>query len=127
MKIRLRENSIRARLLQSEVEQLRKSGIVSEQIRFNQFQNLTCTLKISDDAAETSAAFEDGEITVEIPSGTARKWTETNLVGLENEQPVGEHSTLKIMIEKDFVCLERPLDSDNADAFPHPKMNCAER
>ena len=31
---------------------------------------------------------------------------------------------LKITVEKDFVCVERPLDEDNKDAFPHPKMNC---
>lgn len=125
MKIRLRENSIRLRLLQREVEQLQKTGIVSEQIRFGQTQILTYTLKISNDAARISACFKDEEITVEIPLAAARNWTGTNLVGLENEQIINESSTLKISIEKDFVCLERPLDADNADAFPHPKMNCA--
>jgi len=125
MKLRLRENSIRLRLLQSEVEQLRKSGSVSETIRFSQFQVLTYILKISNDAAEISARFESGKITVEVPSNAARNWTETNLVGLENKQTVNKNMTLKITIEKDFVCLERPLDADNADAFPHPKMHCA--
>jgi len=127
MKIRLRENSIRLRLLQSEVEQFRKNKIVSEKIRFGQFQVLTCTLKISSDAPEISAFFKDGEITVEMPPGAWRNWTETNLVRLENEQPTGENSMLKITIEKDFVCLERPLDADNADAFPHPKISCADK
>ncbi len=125
MKLRLRENSIRLRLLQTEVEQFRKSGSVSEKIRFNQYQVLTYTLKISNDAAEISACFEEKEIIVIVPSGAAQEWTETNLVGLEREHSIDKNSTLKISIEKDFVCLERPLDADNADAFPHPKMNCA--
>jgi len=124
MKLRLRENSIRLRLLQTEVEQFRKNGSVSERIRFSQFQVLTYTLKISDDAAEISACCEDEEIIVVVPSDAARDWTETNLVGLEREQKINETLTLKISIEKDFVCLERPLDADNADAFPHPKANC---
>lgn len=125
MKLRLRENSIRLRLLKSEIELLRKSGSVSKKILFSQSQFLSYTLKISNDAAEISACFEEKEITVVVPSATAREWTETNLVGLEREQAIGENSTLKISIEKDFVCLERPLDADNADSFPHPNMNCA--
>jgi hypothetical protein len=126
MKLRLRENSIRLRLLQSEVAHLWTNGIFSEEIRFNQFQTLTYTLKLSNEATEISAAFEDNAIIVEIPRGAARDWMETNLVGLESEQTIGKNLTLKITIEKDFVCLERPLDADNTDAFPHPKMNCAE-
>ena len=125
MKLRLRENSIRLRLLKSEVELLRKSGTVSEKILFSQSQFLSYTLKISNDAEEISARFEGKEIIVVIPSGKALDWMETNLVGLENEQIIGENSMLKMTIEKDYVCLERPLDADNADAFPYPKMNCA--
>lgn len=124
MKLRLRENSIRLRLLQSEVEQLRTREIVSEKIRFGEFQVLTYTLRISNNATQISACFADEEIIIEIPDDTARNWAETNLVGLEHEQTFGDDSTLKITVEKDFVCLERPLDADNADAFPHPKMNC---
>jgi hypothetical protein len=124
MKVRLSENSIRLRLLQSEVEKVRKSGSVSEKIQFNQSQILTYTLKTSNDAAEISARYEEGEIVVEIPPDAARNWTETNLVGLEKEQRTSETATLKITIEKDFVCLDRAFDADNADAFPHPKLIC---
>jgi hypothetical protein len=85
---------------------------------------LSYTLTISEEAKEISAGFENGEIIVQIPFEQALDWTETNRVGLENEQKIGENLTLKITLEKDFVCLERPLDADNADAFPHPKMNC---
>jgi len=31
---------------------------------------------------------------------------------------------LKIILEKDFSCPERPLDADNADAFQNPKSSC---
>lgn len=124
MKLRLRENSIRLRLLQSEVKQFRESRIVSEKIRFGDARILIYTLKASDDAEKISAGFSNNEIIVEIPFETARNWTETALIGLEFEQRIDENSTLKILIEKDFVCLERPFDEDNADAFPHPKIEC---
>lgn len=122
MKLRLRENSIRLRLLQGEIQQLRENGIVSEKIQFNQSQTFTYTLKISNEIKQISASFENSEVIVVIPFDAARDWTETNLVGLESEQSVDGNLTLKIKLEKDFVCLDRPLDKDNADAFPHLKQ-----
>jgi hypothetical protein len=124
MKLRLRENSVRLRLLQTEVAKLQENGSVSEQIRFGQSQNLTYTLKASDAAEEISAYFSDGEMIVEVPAHKAQEWATGKEVGLQKEQKVDDALTLKILIEKDFVCLERPADADNADAFPHPKMNC---
>ncbi len=123
MKLRLRENSIRLRLLRGEIQQLRASGIVCEKIQFNQFQILSYALKVSEEVKEISASFKDQEIIVEIPLAAARNWTESNLVGLESEQKIDGKQTLKILIEKDFVCPDRPFDKDIADAFiPHPKI-----
>ncbi|MDQ3751004.1 MAG: hypothetical protein M3367_18600 [Acidobacteriota bacterium] len=52
-------------------------------------------------------------------------------VSLRSEQSIEnrkQNSTsenvLKILIEKDFVCLDRKNDPDNADAFPHPTRKC---
>ena len=122
MKLRLRENSIRLRLLRGEIQRFRESGIVSEKIQFNQFQILSYTLRVSKEVKEISASFTDQEIIVEIPFDAARNWTETTLVGLESEQKIDEKQLLKILIEKDFVCLDRPFDEDNSDAFPHLKQ-----
>lgn len=124
MKLRLRENSIRLRLLQNELKLLGKNGFVSETITFAQSQKLIYALKISATADEISARFADGEIIIEIPAQMAENWINTDLVGLENELKIDGEKTLKILIEKDFVCVERPFDADNKDAFPHPKMNC---
>lgn len=124
MKLRLRENSIRLRLLQSEIKSLRETGCVSEKIRFAPHQTLTYTIKVSETTREIEARFENEEIIVEVPEILAEKWTETGRVGLENEQKFNELLSLRILLEKDFVCSERPADADNRDAFPHPKMHC---
>ena len=124
MKLRLRENSIRLRLLQNEIKSLGDNGFVSETITFAPSQKLIYTLKISEAANEIFARFSDGEITVEIPVKTAENWIETDLIGLEKEQEIDGEKNIKILIEKDFVCTERPFDADNKNAFPHPKMNC---
>ena len=124
MKLRLRENSIRLRLLQSEIAKLKETGTVSETIIFSESQKLTYSLNVSDAAKQIAARFENSAIVVEIPRQLSDEWTTTELVGLRNRLKAGDGATLEISIEKDFVCLERPADPDNADAFPHPKTNC---
>jgi hypothetical protein len=126
MKLRLRENSIRLRLLQQEVQQLREIGNVSETIVFgiNPAENLTYSLRVSEDADEISAQMTNNQIEVFLPLNAAEIWADTNEVGLYAEQKTGDLTTLKIVVEKDFVCVERPTDADNQNAFPHPKMKC---
>ena len=124
MKLRLRENSIRLRLLQNEIKQLKDNGFVTEKIEFAPMQILTYTINVSKDITEIMAEFHVGEILIKIPENKAEQWVNTNTVGLEREQIVEGEKTLKILIEKDFVCVDRPLDQDNLDAFPHPKIIC---
>jgi len=124
MKLRLRENSIRLRLLQSEIRQLGESGRVSEKILFAPLQTLNYSVIIADETKEITASFQNGDVTVEIPKVLADEWIETGQIGLENEQIINENLNLKIILEKDFSCPERPLDADNADAFQNPKSSC---
>jgi hypothetical protein len=126
MKLRLRENSIRLRLLQTEVRQLRETGNVSERIIFgaNPTDTLTYSLRISVEAEKIYAQMTDNKIEIFLPVLTAENWIDTNEVGLYAVQTIGDLDELKITVEKDFVCIERPSDEDNKDAFPHPKMKC---
>jgi hypothetical protein len=122
MKLRIRGNSIRLRLLQTEVAALAKNGFVSEKINFGSTA-LAYSLRMSREVKEISARFSENEISIFLPEGPAKAWTENNTVGLSAEQETNTDS-LKILIEKDFVCLDRKDDPDNADAFPHPSANC---
>jgi hypothetical protein len=138
MKIRIKGNSLRLRLLRGEVSRFGESGRLSETIQFGALpqEQLTYTLAVSRDAKTISAQFTNNQITVTIPESTARNWVETEQVTLESSQSVengiqdGEmqngasQNTLKILIEKDFVCLDRKNDPDNLDAFPHPTGKC---
>lgn len=126
MKLRLRENSIRLRLLQREVRRLRETGNVSERIIFgvNPTETLTYSLRVSGEAQEIYAQMTAGQIEIFLPIKTAEIWADTDEVGLYGIQDIGDLGTLKITVEKDFVCVERPLDEDNQDAFPHPNTNC---
>ncbi|CAN5307322.1 hypothetical protein BH20ACI1_BH20ACI1_28890 [soil metagenome] len=126
MKLRLRENSIRLRLLQNEVTQLHEIGNVSETIIFgvNPTENLTYSLRTSAEVLEISAQMIDNQIEIFLPMLMAEKWADSDEVGLYGTQEIGDLAVLKIIVEKDFVCVDRPFDKDNKDAFPHPKMKC---
>ena len=123
MKLRIKGNSIRLRLLRSEVERFSAEGTITEEARFGA-DGLKYSLVVSDTADSIYAKFERGEISVVIPKGAARQWATTETVGLETEQPIGADQTLAILIEKDFECIDRPDDPDRADAYANPNASC---
>ncbi len=138
MKLRIRGNSLRLRLLRGEVQQFGETGRIAETIRFgaSPAAQLSYVLEADGEARQISASFAENKVTVMIPGAVARNWVESDEVSLMSEQPIeiGEQSgatkngtsenVLKILIEKDFVCLDRQNDPDSSDAFPHPTGKC---
>lgn len=123
MKLRIRGNSIRLRLLRGEVAEFGATGIIREIINFGA-SDLTYILQSADDADELSAKFTDSEIVVSVPAAAAREWTETEMISLTGEQKIADDEFLKILVEKDFVCLDRLDDEDNKDAYPNTSHKC---
>lgn len=121
MKLRIRANSLRLRLLQAEVRQLAEQGLVEEHTRFGpSTPPLVYALRAADVPALT-ACFAEGRIVICIPTAALQNWATGDDVGIEAAQPIGPGETLRILIEKDFVCLDGPPDDSQADAFPHPR------
>jgi hypothetical protein len=139
MKLRIRGNSLRLRLLRGEVEQFGKTGRVEETIEFGASSpaRLSYILEADKNARQIAVHYADNQITVTVPKKAAQNWVESELVTLMSEQPIynaeqngtdkndASENVLRILIEKDFVCLDRKDDPDNADAFPHPTGKCS--
>jgi hypothetical protein len=123
MKLRIKGNSIRLRLLRSEVVRFTAEGRISEETVFGE-NSIRYSLIMSKDAESISARFENDEIAIVIPERAARDWTSTETVGLETEQFGSDVQSLRIVVEKDFECLDRPDDPDRADAYPNPNAVC---
>lgn len=123
MKLRIRGNSIRVRLLRGEVAEFGEKKIVREIINFGA-SSLTYILQSEVEANDISARFTGSEMIVSIPSEMARDWVESNLVSLKGNQKTADEEDLKILVEKDFVCLDRPNDEDNKDAYPNISHKC---
>jgi hypothetical protein len=126
MKLRIKGNSIRLRLLRSEVERFATAGQISETVEFGPGASsfFRYTLRMSPEAEITSAEFRGNEIAIVVPETFAREWANGTDVGFEVAQPIGNGETLSILVEKDFVCIDRPDDPDRADAYPNPNVVC---
>lgn len=139
MKLRIRGNSLRLRLLRGEVEQFGKIGRVVETIQFGDAPGarLCYVLETDSNVEQIVTHYTDNKITVKVPDKIAGEWVETEQVSLKAEQTIdngkqncsesedgASKNVLTILIEKDFACLDRKDDPDNADAFPHPTGEC---
>jgi hypothetical protein len=114
MKLRIKGDSIRFRLLRSEVEALIEKGFLSEETRFTAGPSgsLYYGLIVSFDTRDIEAKFEGDRIMIVLPKIVVEKWAKSDNVGIEASQ-----NGLDILIEKDFACPGRPDDPENANAF----------
>lgn len=134
MKLRIKGNSLRLRLSQSEVKRIAEERRVEETVEFGALphQKMRYAMQIDPLSSDIYATFENCAITVFLPEPMAKSWAISNQVGLEKEQYIGEGKMLKLLIEKDFQCLTARPDEDESDNYPHPEAavghkaaNCA--
>jgi hypothetical protein len=127
MKLRVKNNSVRLRLTQTEVARLSENGRIEEAIEFGvqPHQRFVYALEISSKTEEIQAKLENNRIAIFIPKTQADRWTQSAQTGMETEQNIGDGKTLRLLIEKDFACLEPRKGEDDADAFPHPQQGKA--
>jgi hypothetical protein len=127
MKLRIKGNSIRFRLGQSEVSRLGSGRTIQEVTAFgpSDEQRLSCILQTCDEAPDVDATFANGCVLVRVPSNVARGWATTDQVGIHASQPTGNGGELGILIEKDFECIDAPPDESQGDAFPNPQRDAA--
>jgi hypothetical protein len=114
MKLRLTHNSVRLRLTQSEVSQLRDAGTVEESLEFGPGQRLTYRLVSAPGLPSITAEYQGDNILLSVPKAMAADWANSSQVGMESGGPV------RVLIEKDFKCLDSADPEENADTFPNP-------
>lgn len=123
MKMRVRGNSIRLRLTQSDVAELIQKGFVEEAVEFGGASRLIYALRSASGAETICAEFEDNRLAVIVPEKEAREWANSEQISLEGKQNIGGDKVLRLLIEKDFACLAPRAAEEDADAFPNPAGN----
>ena len=122
MKLRIRGNSIRLRLVKTEVERLADGQQVLETTRLGPgpADKLTYSLGIHLDNAPVQVCWAPGNLGVTVAGELAKELAETQRVTLEQDLTFGDES-LKVLIEKDFKCLTPRTEEDETDHFENPQ------
>ena len=124
MKIRIQGNSIRFRLKQMEVKHFREEGEIKEETSFGILpaDKLSFILKACT-SGTFKISFESSVVMLQVPAVMCAEWTNTDLVGFEEEVATGKGETIRVLVQKDFKCLDGS-DADDEDAYPNPNQYC---
>ena len=117
MKIRIRGNTLRLRLTQTELDTFAKDGVVTDMTKFSDNHIMQYTLEKTSES-QLSSSFENNTIRTFFPQGRIFEWTKTDLVGIDNGDP--DQDKLYILVEKDFQCLKPRSGEEDIDSFPNP-------
>lgn len=117
MKIRIKGNSIRYRLVKSEVKQLAELGFVEERTEFST-TSFVYRLESKRDISHLEVRFVDHTLTMFIPESEAKQWPSSDLITYKNN-----FEKLSLLLEKDFVCLDH-TDEDQSDNYENPNKTC---
>jgi hypothetical protein len=112
MKLKIRGNSLRMRVSQTELAKLAATGKVEETVRFSSDRALRYAIEVRPTGAVT-AAFSGEEILVTLPKPRLDLWLRPAEVSVEGSQPIGGGKILEIVLEKDAAAVRR------ADAGNH--------
>jgi hypothetical protein len=116
MKLRIKGNSLRLRIAESELARLMKVGRIQETIQFAPASDarLTYALTVRNAADALGLEYLDQTVTVVLSPAAARRWAESDDVGVYADGRV------TLVVEKDFACLDGKNPEEDADAFPNP-------
>ena len=120
MKLRIRDNSLRFRLTQSEVDTLRMHGVVKSTVNFPGGARIDYVVEGVSSAVNSTAIFAKNRIGLRIPKSTVNEWADSNQVSIESDEALDDDNVLTLLLEKDFACLAPREGEDESDMFPHP-------
>ena len=120
MKLRIRANTIRFRLSQSEIKTLEAGDFVEANLFFEPKFRYKIEVQNTDKIA---CKYEDNSLTVSLPKQEVRIWTGSEQVGIRGIQTLENGEEIKILVEKDFRCLVPRGEEEDLDTFKHPKQH----
>ena len=125
MKLRIKGNSIRLRLGQSEVKRLATTGAVEESTLFgpSPAHRFVYALRAASGEHDGAiASFAGRSLVISLPQSEIHQWASTEQVAIVAIQQTGDDTQLRILIEKDFECIEASPEESQEDAYPHPQF-----
>ena len=113
--------------MRGEVDALRDQGLVTAVTGFPGGRTFRYSIESSPASVNPAAFFSDNQMIVRLPETVVLAWANSEQVSMAGEQVLDDGEKLKILVEKDFVCLTGRDDEDESDMYPHPsggKLSC---
>src|SRR5580693_676681 len=126
MKLRLKGNSIRVRLDRRDIERLFDEGHIDDAVQFGPGLAFSYVVRAAPAPRERPrVSYTDGRLTIQIDPVDVEERLSGDRVGFDHLQDV-EGGVVRVLVEKDFACIDRPLgeEADDAYAFPNPSSVC---
>lgn len=122
MKLRLYQNSIRMRAQIPEVEAVKTTGVIEAFVQLGPNENDRLNYKVKfDNSSALNVEFHDREVVMHVPEKIGHQWARSEEVGIYGTQDLGNGKTLRILLEKDFKCLDN-TDEDQSIMYPNPRQ-----
>ncbi|MBK7407803.1 MAG: hypothetical protein IPJ40_06815 [Saprospirales bacterium] len=115
MKLRCSANQIRIRVRKSDIDHLRNVGSLLESVALPAGLPFGFALKIDAGNQEITVSWEAQTLVVYLPEAAARKWIESEEVGIEASLPLPGGASLEVG-GKDFPCQHQPT-ANPSDTF----------
>jgi Family of unknown function (DUF7009) len=130
MKLRLKGNSIRVRMDRKDLAELLGCGRTIDVVRFGPGPARTFTYEVKLGTAprnQPRADYIGGHLVVTINRDDAEAWLTGDRIGFDHRQLMDDGGAIRVIVEKDFACLDRPPGDEEEDAwaFPNPSSIAA--
>lgn len=124
MKVRLRGQSIRFRLSRGEVADLAAGRAVVNRTTLTPDHSLAFALQPDRTATTVKSVLDGGLLTFALPTRQVAELAGTEAVGFSTHLIINDGVSLRVLIEKDFQCLDHPAGEPQDDAYPNPSVVC---
>ena len=124
MKVRILGNTIRLRLKMHETEELALNGVVEEKVEFGPEEGDVLSFQLKRGDEIFSIDQQVTIITINIPQSLIDKWVSTDLVGFEENIATSKGKIIKLLVEKDFACLDGDREEEEG-SYPNPMEDAA--
>ncbi len=118
MKLRLRGNSIRLRLSQTEVKALANGDEVVDTTGLALGKFLEFGIRPADAKHVEILATPHGFFVL-APKEILSRWAASEDEGFEAKVPFSDSATTQVVVQKDYACL-KPRGEEDHDTFTHP-------
>jgi hypothetical protein len=123
MKLRIRDNSLRLRITQTELDQFEKDKKVQATIHFPEGVLMHYVLLWSDDE-NFGARFDGLSMVAWVSHSAGQRWLDPSEVTIDHSLELENGDSLRLLVEKDFQCLSERKDEDESDMFANPNTHC---